>query len=81
MVHESLFNRPKEVLGCYRLGQEVIRARLDSLHSGGNVVIASEENDRQRGAEFCQSLLQPRTIQAGYPHIKQDAARDAFDGK
>ena len=34
VVRESLFNRAKEVLGCYRLGQEVIRTRLDSPHRG-----------------------------------------------
>src|SRR6476620_10160649 len=45
MVLESLFNRAKEVVGRYRLGEKVIRTRLDGLHCGGNIGIAREEYD------------------------------------
>ena len=34
VVRESLFDRAKEVVGRYRLGQEVMRTRLDGLHRG-----------------------------------------------
>ena len=48
MMLEGLFNRAKEVVGRYRLGEEVIRTRLDGPYRGGNIGIAREEYDRQR---------------------------------
>ena len=75
-------NRPlnclKKFIRRYRLGQKVLRTRLDGPHRGSNVRITSEENDRQRRAEFAQALLQLRSAQFRYLHVEEDAARDIF---
>ena len=47
-------------------------------YSDRDVGIAGEENDRQRRTEFAQALLKFRTTQSRYPHVEENAARDAF---
>ena len=47
-VRKPFQSRERGLSDDYWLGQEVIRTRLDGLHGGGNVGIASEEYDRQR---------------------------------
>ena len=52
MVRESLFNGGKEVAGDYRLGQEVIRDRLEGSHRGRDVGMTGKEYNRQRLAKI-----------------------------
>src|SRR6476469_6965241 len=69
---------PKQIIRRYRLGQNVSRTRLDGLYRDWDIDIASEENDWQRRTEFGQALLQCRAVHVGYPHVEEDATRNAF---
>ena len=80
--HFMMRNRPpnclKKFFRRYRLSQKIIRTRLDGAHGGSNIRITSEEYDGERRTEFAQALLQLRTAQSRYPHVKKDAARYTF---
>src|ERR1700719_1519089 len=68
----------KQLIGRYRLGQEIIRSGLDGLHRGRDVCIACEKHNGERRAEFVQTALQLRTAQTRYPYIEKDAAGTAL---
>ena len=48
VMSERLLDRVKQIVGRYRLGQEVQRACLEGFHGGRNVGIASDKYDRHR---------------------------------
>jgi hypothetical protein len=77
-------NRPldclKKNIRWYRLGQKVIRTRLDGPYRGRDVEMPSEEYDRQCRAEFVQPRLQGRTVQVRHPQIEENATRYIFAG-
>jgi hypothetical protein len=71
----------KQVLRFYRLGEKILRAFLDGAHGRRCVGVACQEHDWKRGAERVEAALQLRPAQAGYAHVKQDAAGLVLFGK
>lgn len=57
MMRNRALNRLKKSLRWYRLGQKIIRTRLNGLHGGSDVRITSEEYYRQRRAKLAQTFL------------------------
>ena len=78
MMRHRPLDGSKQLIGRYRLGQEIIRSSLDSLHRGLDVCMACEKHNGEHRAEFVQTALQLRTAQTRYPYIEKDAAGTAL---
>jgi hypothetical protein len=60
MMCECPFDGAKELIGRYRLGQNIVGARLDRLYGGRDIGIAREKHDGQGRTEFAEPSLQVR---------------------
>ena len=78
VMYHRLFNRLKQLLGRYRLGQEIRGTRLDRSHGCSNICVARKEHDRQGRAQLAQGFLQFGAAQIGNPHVEKNTARLIF---
>src|SRR4029079_9940468 len=59
----------------YRLGQEILGARLDGAHGGRCVGMSGDEDDRQDRTDLTEATLQFGAAQSLYLDVEQDASR------
>jgi hypothetical protein len=78
MMSHCPLDGTKQLVRRYRLGQEIFRTRLDSLHSRRDIGIPGEKHDWKRRAKLAQATLQLRTAQTRYPYIEKDTAGAVF---
>ena len=76
-----MLNGVQQLIRSHRLHQEVLGARLDGLHRGGNVGVTGKEDDRQGRPEFAKTHLQLGAAQVRDANVKKDAAGLAFIGQ
>src|SRR5262249_27057762 len=74
VLHQRLLDHAEQILRRHWLGEKVLRARLDGPHSRRNVGVAGQEDDRHRGAELAQAILQIRSAQTRDAHVEKNAS-------
>src|SRR5262245_60745337 len=81
VMRHRLLDGAQQLFRRDRLGQEILRTRLDGPDAGTNIGVTREEDDGQSGAELAQTVLQFGAAQIRNTNIEENASRLALIGQ